>query len=324
MKRLFAIMLVLSFAFGASAQKLIWKADEILLPGGKIDSLMSDTSFTDATDTDVPTAAAVKAYVGNNAGSGNSSFDSDRQILRVPTAGDNIGGSTVQDFLNYFYFAPPTISLNVSGGTLFEVGTSNVLTLSGSTSNPGGSTLSAGVLQRTSPTPVNDVNTFNASTSYSEGVTFAPTQGGTADYTQLSYTFQASQDWEGGGQSGTATSPSRTVQAVYPVLYGVSSTDLHSSGTAYQVLTKLVQTEGNKQVTLNGTGFLWYAVPTTWVDSNLSSILDQNGFNVTASFSALLINVGSSGLTNNWTQEYRVYKSNNQATVTNATYTFNR
>jgi hypothetical protein len=112
---------------------------------------------------------------------------------------------------------------------------------------------------------------------------------------------------------------------VYPVLYGVSATDLTAGGNAYtDIESPLVETEGNKSVNIDGSGFIYYAIPTTWTDTNLSSIIDDNGFNVTPSFTSSAISVTSVGLANNWTQNYIIYKLNNLTTVSNATYTFNR
>lgn len=243
--------------------------------------------------------------------------DPTKPILRLPSVGDTI------KFFDWYYFVAPTVSLSVSGGTLFEVGTSNTITLSGSTTNPANTTLSGGVLNRTSPSPTTQVLSIGANASYTTQITFTPQQGGTGDYNELSYTFRTSQSYAG-AESGSINSPSRSINAVYPVLYGVSSTDLHTGGDAYTTLTKLVQNEGNKTVTMDGSGFIYYAIPTTWSDTALSAIFDANGFNVTPSFDTQTVSVSSSGLTNNWTIDYVIYKLNSQTTLSNADYTFNR
>lgn len=243
--------------------------------------------------------------------------DPTRPILRLPQVGDTI------KFFDWYYFTAPTITLSVSGGTLFEVGTSNTVTLSGATTNPANTTLSSGSLDRTSPGPTNQVLDVGSSNSYTTNVTFTPQQGGSGDYNELSYTFRTTQNYTG-AESGTINSPSRSINAVYPVLYGVSATDLHSTGNAYTTLTKLVQNEGNKTVEMDGSGFIYYAVPSTWSDTVLSAIFDANGFNVTPSFTSQTVSVSSSGLTNNWTLDYTVYKLNSLTTVSNADYTFNR
>lgn len=255
---------------------------------------------------------------------GSSAFDSNRPILRLPTVGTNVGGSTVQDFLEWQYFTPPTISLTLSPISLVEVGTSNAINLAVSTSNAGNSTLSNGVLQTTLPV-VTSVSAFGATTSDNQNITYTPLQTPVNAYTEHSYSFRASQDWVKGSENGTATSPTRKIDAVYPVLYGVSATDLTGgAGDEYGILTHLVTLEGNKTVSMNGSGYIYYAIPSTWTDQNLSSIIDANGFNVTPSFASSVVSVTSSGLVNNWTVNYTIYKLNNLTNVTNANYTFNR
>jgi hypothetical protein len=244
------------------------------------------------------------------------SFNSNRNILRLYQVGTNVGGNTVNDMLEWMYFAPPTITCNLSPTTtVYEVGTTNSITISGSVSNPGNATLSNGALTRTVPAS-NVVNPFGSATSYTSTISFTPTKNASGDYNLLSYSFRATQDWVKNAESGTATSVTRTVTAVYPVLYGMSATDLSQVGNPYTELTKLVQTEGDKTVTFTGTSqYMYYAVPKTWSDYDLSQIIDHNGFNVTPSFDAYDVIISSSGLSNNWVQEYKLYKLN---TLTNA------
>lgn len=275
---------------------------------------------------DVLTLNNLDGTVGFAAGGGSSAFDSNRPIQRVPTVGTNIGGATVQDFLEWWYFGTPTISLSLSPSTtVYEVGTSNAITLSGSTSNPSGATLSNGNLNRTIPGPTTSINAFAGASVYSQPITFAPNQTPAGDYTELDYSFRAEQDYSG-SESGTATSPTRSIKGVYPVLFGMSATDLSVGGDPYTVLTKLVEDEGDKTVTLTGTNeFMYYALPVNWSDSNLSQIIDHNGFDVTASFTEFTITINSSGLTNNWTGVfYRLYKLNTVTTATGFDYQFIR
>lgn len=256
---------------------------------------------------------------------GSAAFDGNRSILRTPSPGDNLGTSTVTEWLEWWYFTAPTISLSQSPSTtVFEVGTTNQLIYSGSTTNSGGSTLSGGVFNMTAPSTAT-ILSFGAATSYSDTIQFDPTQDSISTYKQFQYTFQASQAWSGSGESGTATSTARTVYGVYPVLYGMSATDLSVGGDPYTVLTKLVQQEGNKTVSLTGSGYIYYAVPKTWGDFNLSQIIDHNGFNVTPSFTAYDITVSSTGLTNNWVAvPYKLYKLNTLTTTSGYAYQFIR
>lgn len=272
------------------------------------------------------------AATGNSSGGGTTNFDSNRPILRVPTAGINIGGSTVNDWLEWWYFTPPTISI-ASVTTPVEVGTSNALSISSTTSNSGGATLSNGYLVNT--TTNDTLRSFTSSLTADSTITFTPQQGGSGVYNELTYSFRSTQDWVSGADSGTATSNTRTVQAVYPVFHFMSATDYRpvvDGGTGaniYSVATKLVQTEGNKTVTLAGTNqFIYYAVPSSWSDPNLSSIIDPNGFDILGGFTVHNIVVTSVGLTNNYTSvAYKLYKLNNLTTVAASpaqNYTFNR
>lgn len=261
----------------------------------------------------------------SSSGTSSPNYDSDKAILRVPTVGTNIGGATVTDWLDYWYFSAPTLSLSLSPSTtIYEVGDTSYITVSGTTSNPGTANLSNGGLDRTAPSTL-EVDAFGTGTSFSFSFSFYPQKDSTAHYKQLSYSFQASQDWVKGAESGTATSTTRTVTAVYPVLYGMSATDLSVTGNPYTALTKLVEAEGNKTVTLTGSGFIYFAIPKTWSDFTLSQIIDHNGFDVTPSFTSYDITVNSSSLINDWTSvNYKLYKLNTTTTTSGYAYQFIR
>lgn len=238
-------------------------------------------------------------------------FNLNQPTLRTLTTGTTIGGNSFADWASWHYFAPPTLSLSGSSPTN-EVGTSVAYNFTNTTSNPGIATLSNGRIEKNGASQV----AFGAATTGTYNYTFAPTG-------VVTETIISRQDWIKGGESGTAASASRTLRGVYPVLYGVSATDYSTSGNVYD-LTKLVATEGNKTVNMDGSGYIYYAVPVAWTDEFLSSIIDGNGFNVTPSFTAYTVSVSSTGLSNNWTVDYRLYKLNTLTTVTNSNYVFNR
>ncbi len=250
-------------------------------------------------------------------------FDGNRNILRVPEAGDNLGTTTVTEWLEWWYFTAPTITLG-SLSSPKEVGTVTQYILSGATTNAGGAILSNGMLRVTSPS-TDTLLAFGTATSYADTITFEPQQDSTGQFKSFSFTFAAKQNWVFGSESGTATSSSRTITAVYPVLYGMSSTDFTSSGDPYTTITKIVEAEGNKSVSFTGSGFIYYLVPKTWGDYTLSIILDHNGFNVTPSFTAYDIDISSTGLTNDWTTvAYKMYKLDTTTITSNYEYTFTR
>jgi hypothetical protein len=268
------------------------------------------------------------AFISQSSTTGSDvSFNSDRNILRLWEVGDNIGGSSLSDMFEYLYFTAPTISVNISPSTtVYEIGDQQQVIATATTANNGGATLTNGSLALSWSGGSENVS-YGASLSAKDTIIFTPTQGGSINYERSSYSWQASQEWSGAGESGTANSNTQTVQGVYPVLYGVSSTDYSAIGNIYEAsgFSKLVQTEGNKNVTFTGTGFLYFAVPSTWNDVNLSVIYDHNGFDVTASFTSYDITVSSSGLTNDWSGvSYKLYKLNNLTTASGFTYQFNR
>lgn len=248
-----------------------------------------------------------------------SLYNGNRVISRVPAIGTNIQATTFREWLNWWYignYTQPSISLG-SLTSPREVGTSNAYTLSGSTSNPCIFTLSNGTVNG---------NNFGSNTSYSYSYTHAPTSHGTT-------TITAQQSWDetgticadGSPNTGT-TSSSRSISNVYPVFYGMSATSYTSGSVPYTEFTKLVVTEASLTgLTMTGTNmYIYILIPKSWTDYTVSSIIDHNGFNVTGSFTAYDVSVTSTGLTNNWTYNYKCYKLNNLTTASGYNYTYNR
>lgn len=248
-----------------------------------------------------------------------SLYNGNRAISRVPAAGQNLNATTFREWINWWYignYTQPSISLG-SLSTPVEVGTSTGYTLSGSTSNPCSFTLSSGTVNG---------NNFGANTSYSYSYTHAPTSHGTT-------TITAQQNWD---QSGTicqtstpttgVTSASRSINNVYPIFYGMSATEYTSGSVPYTEFTKRVVTEANlSSLTMTGTNmYIYILIPKSWSDYTVSSIIDHNGFNVTSSFTSYDVSVTSTGLTNNWTYNYKCYKLNNLTTASGYNYTYNR
>ena len=122
--------------------------------------------------------------------------------------------------------------------------------------------------------------------------------------------------------AGTTGTLVRTTIGLYPFLYGMSEFELDGT-TLYTTFnsTKLIQTEGNKTVGLDGNlKYIYFAYPATYAD--LISIIDQNGFIVTGSFTKILLNVTSSGLASNYTTLYKVYRTIDKTTVLNNSFQF--
>lgn len=110
---------------------------------------------------------------------------------------------------------------------------------------------------------------------------------------------------------------SDTINFYYPYLFGNSAI---TGITHYTALTKSIVPKANRAFAFNGTDqYFWIAYPSSYGD--LTAIKDQNGFNVIADFTASLVNITSSGLDNNWTVEYRVYRTTLKTTISNANFT---
>jgi len=264
------------------------------------------TATTTAT-TKTLASTTTKESVGG-AGASFIDIDLDRAVKRGYEVGITISGDNIEDFVDYIYYAPPTISIAISPTTtVYEVGTTNSITISGVTTN-NGDVLSNGQI-RTGATVLYN---FTSAETYSKNISFTPRQILADTFTDVSYAFRTYQDYVG-TESGTASSSTITIYGVYPVLYGISASDYHASlAGAYSDigLTHLIQAEGNKTVNLSGSGYIYFIFPDTWVDETLSSILDHNGFeNITNFTKYSPISMTSSGLAVDWTQNYIVYQS---------------
>jgi hypothetical protein len=262
-----------------------------------------------------------------------SLYNGNRAISRVPSVGTNIGSTTFRGWLDYWYVSPyraPTVSMNSISPTLVEVGTSNNYTLSGSITNTCSFTITSSSVDGTSFTPP----------SYSKSVNWQPT-------TNTTKTYSVSVGWDQTGTTcevsapttGTATA-SRSASSVYPVLWGMSASDWSSGTIPYANFKaegatpndsldyKRIVTESDLTgLTMTGTNqYIYILIPKSWsLDGyTTSKIEDHNGFNVTGSFTAYDVSVTSTGLTNDWTQDYKLYKLNNLTTASGYNYKYFR
>lgn len=116
----------------------------------------------------------------------------------------------------------------------------------------------------------------------------------------------------------TTTSNTLTYTYVYPFYYGVGAAGLN--GAQIGALTKLVQTQGDKVLAFAPTNEVYYfAYPASYPD--LTRILDQNAFDITADFT-LRNPVSITGL-DATAQDYKVYEFNNLTSLAqNLTFDF--
>lgn len=288
--------------------------DSLQLQIGSIDSLYikNDTIFL----RDGTGYASLEPYLG---GGMDSLYNGDRVISRVPTVGTNMGATTFREWLDWHYIGNatnPSLSMSNLSPTLVEVGTSNNYTLSGNLTNTCNYAIGTRLVDGTSW----------SGSSYSKSVNYSPTTHGNKLYSaSAAWTNAGSTCADGGSPSGTATA-NRSITSVYPVLWGMSATSYTGGSVPYNIFSKRVTTEGNQSsLTMTGTNqYIYILIPKSWSDFNVNTIIDHNGFNVTASFTAYDVDVTSSGLTNNWTRSYKLYKLNSLTTAAGFNYIYNR
>jgi hypothetical protein len=252
-------------------------------------------------------------YKTSVGGGGGNLFDSDREIERVPTVGTNIGASTVVDFLEYaFFFQPATITLNA--GLTYEVGTSNTITKTAQITQNGETSFSDGKIMRTHPLPAITFLDFGSALSGTQSTTFAPIQG---DANTLEFRFRAQTTVGNNGSPQTIYSPIRYEYSAYPYIKGTSATDYSSGVNFYQQIGvsmwKDVQVKQSSDTTkfnvdAGDDKYFYISYPASY--GVPSSIKDKSGYETyPADWNTYTVNVGSSGLVNDWTESYMIIRS---------------
>jgi hypothetical protein len=232
-------------------------------------------------------------------------FDGNRLIKTVPVVGENLGATTMEDWIEqaYFGFIDATITLN--SFIVQEVGVNYPIVVEGSIVLNDETVISAREVRR-NPTGANTlVATAPGNTISEPDTTITIVKG-----TQTGYDYQLRMTT---GTSGTILSSIKTITGRYPFLAGMSPT-LGLTGTAlYEEFkgTKFLEVQGDKNVILNGTDeYIYFAYDATFGD--LVSIKDNSGFEVIGSFtqttptvaSTATVTPGFTGIT------YKVYTSN--------------
>ena len=251
-------------------------------------------------------------------------YDSDRAIKRTewPTT-LNPAKDSIQNLIDWllYPFIPATIS--IAGCGAYEIGTDNLVTISGSVTANDETDFTLGHMDRTYPT-VSEITTWadGSAGSFSENLQFYPLEGGTASNT-ASYTA-----YNTTGNDGTPAiinSGACYLYGVYPYFYGFSASDYTAGGTSlYSGLTKLVQVyEASSEVEVASTTlkYIYIAYPASY--GYLTSIKDQNEFEWLPSFTVHVANVSSTGLDTDWlNHSYNIYRSNNTFTTDGLDWTF--
>ena len=237
-------------------------------------------------------------------------FDSNRPITKVPAVGQNIGGSSIKDFLDFFYdFVAATMSL--SSPPLYEKGL-----LGGVTVN-----LTANVTANSETVFANGriVDTATGTTV----ATFTAGAGSRAATPILNVTsaktYRALMDVGNNGTPSSIQSGTVTANFAAPTYYGVVA-NLNPTEAQIKALTKRVRARANDaSLAFTGTGIRFcYAYPASF--GALASVIDQNGFNVTDGFVATTANFT---LPDGTTEAYRIYTLANPTDAANFRVSFN-
>jgi len=105
---------------------------------------------------------------------------------------------------------------------------------------------------------------------------------------------------------------SKTLPFVYPILHGNND---NTSITYYTSLTKLIEEKGTKNISFNGDyKYFFVCYPASYGDIK---IYDHNEIEVTSEFTITTTDITSTGLTNNWTTSYKIYRTTDKTTINN-------
>ena len=151
---------------------------------------------------------------------GDFTFDGNRSILRVPTVGTNMGVSSMKDWMEWWYYKAPTISINRSP-SIVEVGDTTNIVFSGSTQNVSGTNLTLGVV-----TIDGDDFIIGSADSFSENKDF------TGSFHNETFAGSVTQNYELGANNGILNA-NTSAKSVFPIIYGSSSTDFHASTAGF-------------------------------------------------------------------------------------------
>ena len=248
------------------------------------------------TSTSQSTSASYAVFAETSATSSFMSFNGNRPIKRSGYSGLNVGGIDVDDFLNNFFFPFVSATVSISGGGLYETGSLQTVSVYSSITQ-------------------NDETLFGTGSVYKDGVLWniestIPPYSFTFNDVNVSsnHTYQTFVSVNNNGSPTTISSGTTSISFIFPYLWGMSVTSGLSGTSLYNAFTPQIVNEGSKTISLNGSAvYIYFAYPSSYPD--LTSILDPNSFQVIGSFTKSTVSVTSTGLTNNWTTNYKVYQT---------------
>lgn len=223
-------------------------------------------------------------------------FQGNRPIKRSGYVGLNAGGLDVVTFLDNFFFPFITASIGIDGGlTYYESGSSQNVLVNGTITPDDETVFSISVILKDSFV----WNTFDPNISLNYSFTDTGTTTG--------HVYQTFVPTGNNGTPITCSSVTKTTQFIFPFFYGTTASPGILGSTLYSSLNKDITPQSNKSYTLSATAqYIYIAYPAVY--PTLSHIYDPNSLDIITSFNVYSGSVSSLGLTNNWSQSYRVYQ----------------
>jgi len=237
---------------------------------------------------------------GSGSSSGNTNvsdlFNANRPVTRPGLPNVNVNANTIRDFIEkyFFPFKPATIAL---GGTSRVCETGTIVSLP----------LSVSMVENNET-----IFKFGHIFDVSAGIKIVDFEA-PEDFNHTVNDITASKQYEARvtvGNNGSETvikSSQKSITMVHPYFYGMTATEL-TGDNLYSSLTKLIQGKSNKSLKFNGEAkYMYFAFPSSYGD--IKTIKDPNNLENVGSFDVFTMNVKSTGLANNWEEEYTVLRS---------------
>lgn len=235
-------------------------------------------------------------------------FDGNRPITKIPEAGEILGTSTIDDWQEEAYYGKVKPKVLLDSINTLEIGSTTAPTFNAQIQlNQYDFIVSAefftqgGVSVGSPPfVPTDPINYITY-----QSITPIPITETSTDSFYLRVVFDS------GGVQSTIDSELLAITPVYPILFGSDVSGL-SATDLYLNLTKLIEADGNKELTYNSdTNRMYYCMPEEYADR--VSILDNAGSDILGSLfpnPPVILPVTSTGLTADWTHNYKVYEAN--------------
>lgn len=234
-------------------------------------------------------------------------FDGNRVIKALPAIGQNLGTTSIKDWMEEAYYPSLVATISQASQALHEVGESFAPTIIGTITPLDSIILVRRVRETIGNTIVanpvtNAVNELLPAVILVEGIT---------------KTYQIEADVTTDAIPSTEISPQRNLEGVYPFLYGMNAAPGLIGNPLYVAMIHVLQKQGEKIFNYVGTNEkMYFAYIATYPD--LTSIKDPNGFEILgAVFPSVPTTalVASNGLGLDYNVSFKIYESINPVTA---------